>query len=121
MGIAWKLVQAPSCYSFYVYRSHQGNIIQNFGAWYGSNHEGFVTIFANPTYLHLYDNESNDEEPNEDDIEEPWVVNMGGLLTLDDTSPDVEEKKDHNQPLISNARMEKCFCPNGWCSARNHQ
>ncbi len=75
----------------------------------------------NLTYLHLYDNESNDEEPNEDDIEEPWVVNMGGLLTLDDTSLDVDKEKDHNQPLISNAPMEKCPCPNGWCRVRNCQ
>jgi hypothetical protein len=48
------------------------------------------------TYLHLYDNESNNEEPNEDDIEETWVVNMGGLLTLDGTSPNVEGEKDQN-------------------------
>ncbi len=60
-------------------------------------------MVANLTYLHLYDNESNDEEPNEDDIEEPWVVNMGGLLTLDGISPNVEGEKDHNQPSISNA------------------
>jgi hypothetical protein len=56
-------------------------------------------MFANPTYLHLNDNESNDEEPNESDIEEPWVVNMGGLLTLEGTSPTVEEEKDHNRPF----------------------
>jgi hypothetical protein len=60
-------------------------------------------MVADLTYLHLYDNESNDEEPNEDDIEEPWVVNMGGLLTLDGISPNVEGEKDHNQPSISNA------------------
>jgi hypothetical protein len=77
----------------------KGNIIQYCGTWYGSNCEGFATMFANPTYLHLNDNESNDEEPNENDIEEPWVVNMGGLLTLDGTSPTIEEEKDHNQPF----------------------
>ncbi len=49
------------------------NIIQYCGTWYGSNHGGFATMFVDPTYLHLYDNESNNEEPNEDDIEEPWV------------------------------------------------
>jgi hypothetical protein len=63
-------------------------------------------MVANPTYLHLYDNEFNDGEPNEDDIEEPWVVNMGGLLTLDVTSPNVEGEKDHNQPSISNAPIK---------------
>ncbi len=53
-------------------------------------------MFVDPTYLLLYDNEFNNEEPNENDIEEPWVVNMGGLFTLDGTSPNVEGEKDHN-------------------------
>ncbi len=57
-------------------------------------------MFVNLTYLHLYNNESNDEELDEDDIEKPWVVNMGQLLTLNDTSPNVEGNKGHNQPLI---------------------
>jgi hypothetical protein len=64
-------------------------------------------MFGNFTYLHLYDNESNDEEPNEDDIEKPWVVNMGELLTLDDTSPNVEGENAHNQPLISNTPTKR--------------
>jgi hypothetical protein len=41
------------------------NIIQHFGAWYGSNHGGFATMFVDLTYLHLYDNEFDDEEPRE--------------------------------------------------------
>jgi hypothetical protein len=83
------------------------NIIQYCGTWCGSNCEGFVAMFGNFTYLHLYDNESNDEEPNEDDIEKPWVVNMGELLTLDDTSPNVEGENAHNQPLISNTPTKR--------------
>jgi hypothetical protein len=79
------------------------NVIQYYGTWYGSNHGGFSTMFVDLTYLHLYDNEFDDNEPNEDDIEEPWVFNMGGLLTLDYISPNVEGNKDHNQPSISNA------------------
>ncbi len=47
------------------------NITQYCGTCYGSNCEGLVVMFANLTYLHLYNNESNDEEPNEDDIEKP--------------------------------------------------
>ncbi len=89
------------------------NIIQYCGTWYGSNQGGFATMFANLTYLHLYDNEFNDEEPNEDDIEEPWVFNMGGLLTLDDTSPNVEGNKNHNQPSISNALTERALAQIG--------
>jgi hypothetical protein len=47
----------------------------------GSNHNGFETMFTDPTYLHLYDNEFNDEEPKANCIENPWVVNVGGLIT----------------------------------------
>jgi hypothetical protein len=70
-------------------------------------------MFVDLTYLHLYDNEFDDEEPNEDDVEEPWVFNMGGLLTLDDISPNVEGNKDHNQPLISNAPTKKALAQIG--------
>ncbi len=66
-------------------------------------------MFVDLTYLHLYDNEFDDEEPNEDNVEEPWVFNMGGLLTLDDISPNVEGNKDDNQPSISNAPTKKAL------------
>jgi hypothetical protein len=39
--------------------------------WYGFDHGGFVTMFVDPTYLHMYDNESDDEEADEDHFEEP--------------------------------------------------
>ncbi len=38
-------------------------------------------MFTDPTYLHFYDNESNDEEPKANRIEDPWVVDVGGLMT----------------------------------------
>jgi hypothetical protein len=50
-------------------------------------------MFANPTYLHIYDNEFHDEEANEDHFEKPWVVDMCRLMTLDDTSPNVEKER----------------------------
>jgi hypothetical protein len=53
-------------------------------------------MFANLTYLHIYDNESDDEEANEDHFEKPWVVDMCKLMRLDDTSPNVEKEEDHN-------------------------
>ncbi len=70
-------------------------------------------MFMDLTYLHLYDNKFTDEEPNEDDVEKPWVFNMGGLLTLDDISPNVEGNKDHNQHLISNASTKKTLAQIG--------
>jgi hypothetical protein len=36
-------------------------IIQYCGTWYGYDHGGFATMFADPTYLHIYDNEYDDE------------------------------------------------------------
>jgi hypothetical protein len=33
-------------------------IIQYCETWYVSNHGGFVAMFVDPTYLHIYDNES---------------------------------------------------------------
>jgi hypothetical protein len=42
------------------------NIIQYCGTWYGFDCGGFATMFVDPIYLHIYDNESNDEEVNED-------------------------------------------------------
>jgi hypothetical protein len=38
---------------------------------------------------------------------------MGELLTLDDTFPNVEGKKNHNQPSISNIPMERIFAQMG--------
>jgi len=89
------------------------NVIQYYGTWYGSNHGGFSTMFVDLTYLHLYDNEFDDNEPNEDDIEKPWVFNMGGLLTLDYISPNVEGNKDHNQLSISNAPKKRALAQIG--------
>jgi len=39
-------------------------------------------MFADPTYLHIYDNESDDEEPNENHSKKPWVVDMCKLMRL---------------------------------------
>jgi hypothetical protein len=64
-----KLVQTPSCHLLTCIDFSKENIIQYCGTWYGSNHGGFVTMFVNPTYLHIYDNESNDEEANKDHSE----------------------------------------------------
>jgi hypothetical protein len=38
---------------------------------------------------------------------------MGEFLTLDDTFPNVERKKDHNQPSISNVPVERTFAQMG--------
>jgi hypothetical protein len=88
-------------------------IIQYCGTWYGSDRGSFVTMFADPTYLHIYDNECDDEEANEDHSEKPWVVDMCGLMKPDNSSPDVEKEKDHNQPSSSSTSMEKNAYSNG--------
>jgi hypothetical protein len=63
-------------------------------------------MFTNPTYLHIYDNES-DDEVDEDHFKKPWVVDMCELMRLDDTSPNVEKEKNHNQPSSSSTSTEK--------------
>jgi hypothetical protein len=77
--------------------------------WYGSDHGGFVAMFADPTYLPIYDNEFDDEKANEDHFEKPWVVDMCGLMTLDDTSPNVEKKEGSQATFISSTPTEKTF------------
>jgi hypothetical protein len=69
-------------------------------------------MFADPTYLHIYDNESDDEKVDEDHSEKPWVVDMCELMRLDDISPNVEKEKDHDQPSSSSTSTEKT-CSNG--------
>jgi len=59
--------------------------------------------------LHIFDNESDDEKVDEDHYEEQEVVDMCRLMTLDDTSPNVEKKKDHNQPSSSSTPRKKCL------------
>jgi hypothetical protein len=38
-------------------------IIQYCGTWYKYDRGGFVTMFTDPTYLHIYNNESNKKKP----------------------------------------------------------
>jgi hypothetical protein len=97
------------------------NIIQYCGTWYGYNCGGFAAVFANLPYLHIYDNESNDEKANENHSKKPWVVDMCKLMRPDDTSPNVEKKKDHNQPSSSFTFMEKAFVQIGDIMQKNHQ
>ncbi len=83
------------------------NIIQYCGTWYGFDRGGFVVMFVDPTYLHIYDNEFDDEEADEDHYKKPWVVDMCKLMRSNDTSPNVEKKKDHNQPSSSFTSTKK--------------
>ncbi len=69
--------------------------------------------FVDPTYLHIYDNESDDEEADEDHSKKPWVVDMCELMRTDDASPNVEKKKDYNQPSSSSTSTEKMLIQMG--------
>jgi hypothetical protein len=50
-------------------------------------------MFTNPAYLHIYDNEFDDEEANENHFEKAWVVDMCEFMTPYDTSPNVKKKR----------------------------
>jgi hypothetical protein len=108
MCVAWKTCASIKL-SFFLHVPISLKKISFNIVWYGSDHGGFVAMFADPTYLHIHDNEFDDEKANEDHSEKPWVVDMCGLMTLDDTSPNVEKKKDHKQPSNSSTSMEKTF------------
>jgi hypothetical protein len=69
------------------------NIIQYYGKWYGYDLQSFTTMFADLTYLHIYDNESDGEKVDENHSKKPWVVDMCELMRPDDTSPNVKKKK----------------------------
>jgi len=69
------------------------NIVQYCWTWYGYDCGGYVTMFADPTYLYIYDNEFNDEKVDEERSKQPWVVDMCELMTPDDTSPNVKKKR----------------------------
>jgi hypothetical protein len=84
-------------------------IIQYCGTLYGYDYGGLVAMFVDPTYLHIYDNESNDEKADENHSEEPRVVDMCKLMTLDDTSFNVEKNKYHNQHSSSSIPTKKMF------------
>jgi hypothetical protein len=55
------------------------NIIQYCGTWYGSDHGGFVAMFSDPIYLHICDNEFDDEEADENHFKKPKVVECASL------------------------------------------
>jgi hypothetical protein len=69
-------------------------------------------MFTNPTYLHIYENEFDDEKANENHFEKPWVVDMCEFMKPDDTPPNVE--KERSQPTFKFIHLhEKNACSNG--------
>jgi hypothetical protein len=89
------------------------NIIQYCGTWYGFDCGYFAAMFANLTYLHVYDNESDDGNANDNHSKKPCSVDMCEFMRPDDTSPNVEKEKDHNQPSSSSTPMEKSLAQMG--------
>jgi len=69
--------------------------------------EVLLLCLRDPTYLHIYDNEFDDEEVDEDHFEKPWVVDMCELMKPNDTSSNVKKKEDHNQPSSSSTFTKK--------------
>jgi hypothetical protein len=59
--------------------------------------------------LHIYDNEFDDEEVNEDQFEKPWVVDMCELMKLDDTSPMWKKRKITTNFQVHPPPQKKCL------------
>jgi hypothetical protein len=58
-------------------------------------------MFENPTYLHIYDNEFDDEEINQNHSEKPWVVDMCKLMRFGSVLQQTYFKREeHNGKCI---------------------
>ncbi len=77
-------------------------------------------MFVDLAYMHIYDNEFDDEKVDENHFEEPWVVDMCGFITSNDTSPNVGKIKSQ-PPFKFIHHHRKNISLNGWHNARNHQ
>jgi hypothetical protein len=64
---------------------------------------------ANPTYLHNYDNEYDDDEADEDHYRKPWVVDMCELMRPDDTCPNVEKRNITTNFQVHPPSQKKCL------------
>jgi uncharacterized protein with NRDE domain len=53
------------------------DIIQYCGTWYGTDREGFVAMFVNLTNLHIYDNEFDLKEVDEEHFENGLMTCLG--------------------------------------------
>ncbi len=97
------------------------NIIQYYGTWYGFEYGGFVAMFVDLTYLHIYDNEFNDDKADEDHYEEPWVVDMWGACDIRWYFPQCGTKEGSKPTFKFIHTHGENVCSNGWHNARNHQ
>jgi hypothetical protein len=62
------------------------NIIEYCGMYYGTHRDGLKCMFANLAYLQLDDGVSIDEDYNQDSVDEVAIVNIGGLIVMDEDS-----------------------------------
>lgn len=62
----------------------KGNIIEYCGTCYGTNCDGFKTMFMNPTYLQFGDGYLKDEDQNEDHGEKVSAIDIRGFMAMDD-------------------------------------
>jgi hypothetical protein len=66
-------------------------------------------MFADPIYLHIYDNEFDDEKADEYHSEKPWVVDMCELMRPNDTSPNLEKKRSQPTFKVHPPPWKKCL------------
>ncbi len=54
--------------------------------YYGTHHGGLECMFANLAYLQLDDGAFDDEDCNQDPIDEIDIIDIGGLMAMDEDS-----------------------------------
>jgi len=62
------------------------NIIEYCNTYYGTHHGGLKCMFVDLAYLQLDDRASNDEDYNQDLVDVVGVVDIGGLMAMDEDS-----------------------------------
>ncbi len=60
------------------------NIIEYCNTYYGTHHGGLKCMFVDLAYLQLDDRASNDEDYNQDLVDVVGVVDIGGLMAMDE-------------------------------------
>jgi hypothetical protein len=62
------------------------NIIEYCNTYYGTHHGGLKCMFVGLIYLQLDDGVSNDEDCNQYPVDEIGIVDIWGLMAMDENS-----------------------------------
>jgi len=88
---------------------NEDDIINYCGMWYGSNCGGLNTMFVNSRYLQVHDGSSKDEGYDKDTIDGADVVDISGLLDIDDNGLFSFDGVHNDEHKSSSTPMDQTF------------